>query len=74
MKRCCPDFGSPCRHVNQKALDEFSTIQDKRAELVKRQQDMVRGDEKIRELIAYLDQRKNEAIQTTFKVGAQPGT
>ena len=71
-KHCCQDIGFPCRHVNQKALDEFSSIQDKRAELVKRQQDMVRGDEKIRELIAYLDQRKNEAIQTTFKVSAQP--
>ena len=58
----------PCRNVNQKALDQFTSFQDQRAELATRQEDNLKGDAKIRELMAHLDQKKDEAIQKTFKV------
>ena len=54
--------------MNQKALDQFASFQDQRAELAGRQEENVRGEAKIRELMANLDQKKDEAIQKTFKV------
>ena len=60
----------PCRHVNQKALDQFTAFQDQRTDLARRQRENAQGEDKIRELIANLDQRKNDAIQTTFKARA----
>ena len=60
----------PCRHVNQKALDQFTAFQDQRTDLARRQRENAQGEDKIRELIANLDQRKNDAIQTTFKACA----
>ena len=57
------------RRVNQKALDQFAAMQDERAELSGRHEENAVGESKIRELMANLDQRKDEAIQKTFKVG-----
>ena len=55
------------RHVNRKALDQFATFTDQRAELQRRQGDNERGEAKIRQLIDTLDLRKDEAIERTFK-------
>ncbi|KAJ7531678.1 hypothetical protein O6H91_14G053900 [Diphasiastrum complanatum] len=54
-------------HVNKKALDQYVTFTDQREDLYKRQAELDSGDEKIRELISVLDQRKDEAIERTFK-------
>ncbi|CAA7403122.1 unnamed protein product [Spirodela intermedia] len=54
-------------HVNKKALDQYINFTEQREELQKRQAELDAGDEKIRELITVLDQRKDESIERTFK-------
>lgn len=54
-------------HVNKKALDQYVNFTEQREELHKRQAELDSGDEKIKELIAVLDNRKDEAIERTFK-------
>ncbi|GAB2285662.1 Structural maintenance of chromosomes protein 3, partial [Dionaea muscipula] len=54
-------------HVNKKALDQYANFTDQRKELKQRQAELDAGDEKIRELISVLDQRKDESIERTFK-------
>ncbi|KAJ8921587.1 hypothetical protein NQ315_010492 [Exocentrus adspersus] len=54
-------------HVNKKALDQFMSFSDQKEKLQKRKEELDRGDEKIKELIQMLEQRKMEAIQFTFK-------
>ncbi|OVA00519.1 RecF/RecN/SMC [Macleaya cordata] len=54
-------------HVNKKALDQYANFTQQREELQKRQAELDAGDEKIRELISVLDQRKEESIERTFK-------
>ncbi|XP_057441576.1 structural maintenance of chromosomes protein 3-like [Lotus japonicus] len=54
-------------HVNKKALDQYINFTEQREELQQRQAELDAGDEKIRELISVLDQRKDESIERTFK-------
>eukprot|EP00850_Spirogloea_muscicola_P012247 SM000078S22106 [mRNA] locus=s78:418815:427691:- [translate_table: standard] len=54
-------------HVNKKALDQYMNFTDQREELRLRQAELDDGDDKIKELILVLDQRKDEAIERTFK-------
>ncbi|KAF6265896.1 RecF/RecN/SMC [Scenedesmus sp. NREL 46B-D3] len=68
-------------HVNKKALDQFANFTEQRQELTRRVDEVQQSGEageleqtparheqtKIRELIAALDMRKNEAIERTFK-------
>nr|XP_043631457.1 structural maintenance of chromosomes protein 3 [Erigeron canadensis] len=54
-------------HVNKKALDQYANFTDQREELQNRQQELNAGDEKIKELVSVLDQRKDESIERTFK-------
>lgn len=56
--------------MNRKALDQYATFIDQRAELKRRQEENAKGEAKIKELIDNLDLRKDEAIERTFKVGA----
>lgn len=37
-------------HVNKKALDQFMSFSDQKERLVKRKEELDRGDEKIKEL------------------------
>jgi len=43
------------------------SFSDQKERLVKRKEELDRGDEKIKELMSVLEQRKCEAIQFTFK-------
>ncbi|XP_048504676.1 structural maintenance of chromosomes protein 3 isoform X2 [Beta vulgaris subsp. vulgaris] len=54
-------------HVNKKALDQYVNFTEQREELQNRQAELDAGDEKIKELIEVLDQRKDESIERTFK-------
>ncbi|KAK9806507.1 hypothetical protein WJX73_005362 [Symbiochloris irregularis] len=54
-------------HVNKKALDQFQSFTDQRADLERRLKENDRGEEKIKELIGTLDLRKDEAIERTFR-------
>lgn len=54
-------------HVNKKALDQFMSFSEQKEKLVKRKEELDRADDKIKELMNVLEQRKCEAIQFTFK-------
>ncbi|THU45180.1 hypothetical protein C4D60_Mb02t15150 [Musa balbisiana] len=54
-------------HVNKKALDQYINFTEQREQLQIRRAELDAGDQKIRELIAVLDQRKDESIERTFK-------
>jgi len=43
------------------------SFSDQKERLVKRKEELDRGDEKIKELMSVLEQRKSEVIQFTFK-------
>lgn len=60
----------PCSAVNKKALDQYTDFTERREELVARHAENKRGERRIRDLIATLDLRKDEAVERTFKVGA----
>ncbi|KAI4308346.1 hypothetical protein L6164_031429 [Bauhinia variegata] len=63
----CNDQLQLFSHVNKKALDQYINFTEQREELQKRQAELDAGDEKIKELITVLDQRKDESIERTFK-------
>uniref|UniRef100_A0A0E0G0Q6 SMC hinge domain-containing protein n=1 Tax=Oryza nivara TaxID=4536 RepID=A0A0E0G0Q6_ORYNI len=54
-------------HVNKKALDQYVNFTEQREQLQRRRAELDAGDQKIRELISVLDQRKDESIERTFK-------
>ncbi|KAG8058053.1 hypothetical protein GUJ93_ZPchr0002g26826 [Zizania palustris] len=54
-------------HVNKKALDQYVNFTEQREQLQRRRGELDAGDQKIRELISVLDQRKDESIERTFK-------
>ena len=55
------------KHVNRKAIDQFMLFNDKRAELLKKKEELDKGKKAIEELISSLDLKKDEAILRTFK-------
>ena len=67
-------MGVEGRHVNKKALDQFQSFTDQRADLVRRLKENDRSEEKIKELIGTLDLRKDEAIERTFRVRLHAGS
>lgn len=54
-------------HVNKKALDQFINFSEQKEKLVSRKQELDRGYGKIEQLMNVLEQRKCDAIQSTFK-------
>lgn len=54
-------------HVNKKAFEQYSNFTKQRGDLEKRQAELDKSEESIAELIDVLDQRKDEAIERTFK-------
>ncbi|TIB79692.1 hypothetical protein E3Q22_02348 [Wallemia mellicola] len=54
-------------HVNKKAVEQFTTFTEQRDELIQRRDEQDQGADSIQELILHLDQRKDEAIERTFK-------
>ncbi|KAF8049850.1 hypothetical protein N665_2109s0001 [Sinapis alba] len=67
MLHRCSEQLQQFSHVNKKALDQYVNFTEQREELQKRQAELDAGDEKIKELITVLDQRKDESIERTFK-------
>jgi structural maintenance of chromosome 3 (chondroitin sulfate proteoglycan 6) len=58
-------------HVNKKALDQFANFSDQRDKLIERQAELDEAEASIRELIAHLDHKKDEAIERTFKLASR---
>ncbi|TVU26561.1 hypothetical protein EJB05_29114 [Eragrostis curvula] len=54
-------------HVKRKALDLYVNFSEQREELKRRRLELDAGDQKIKELVSLLDQRKDESIEQTFK-------
>jgi structural maintenance of chromosome 3 (chondroitin sulfate proteoglycan 6) len=54
-------------HINKKAFDQYNNFTRQRDDLLKRREELDASAESIQELIQTLDQRKDEAIERTFK-------
>lgn len=54
-------------HVNKKAVEQYNNFTKQRDQLIQRQTELQNSAESIQELIGVLDQRKDEAIERTFK-------
>jgi structural maintenance of chromosome 3 (chondroitin sulfate proteoglycan 6) len=54
-------------HVNKKAFEQYIQFEKQREALETRRQELDSSDASIRELIEVLDQRKDEAIERTFR-------
>src|SRR5882757_484265 len=54
-------------HVNKKAFEQYSNFTKQRDQLLNRREDLDKSATSIEELVEVLDQRKDEAIERTFK-------
>ncbi|KAK2465769.1 hypothetical protein APHAL10511_002313 [Amanita phalloides] len=54
-------------HVNKKAFEQYTNFTKQRDQLLTRREDLDTSAESIEELVQVLDQRKDEAIERTFK-------
>lgn len=54
-------------HVNKKAFEQYNNFTKQRDDLMKRRGELEASAESIQELVETLDQRKDEAIERTFK-------
>jgi structural maintenance of chromosome 3 (chondroitin sulfate proteoglycan 6) len=54
-------------HVNKKAFEQYSNFTKQRDQLIQRRTDLETSATSIEELVDVLDQRKDEAIERTFK-------
>ncbi|KAI1410652.1 RecF/RecN/SMC protein [Hypoxylon sp. FL1857] len=55
------------KHVNKKAFEQYNSFTSQQEHLLKRRKDLDQSQASIEELVAFLDQRKDEAIERTFK-------
>ncbi|KAF9066420.1 structural maintenance of chromosome protein 3 [Rhodocollybia butyracea] len=54
-------------HVNKKAFEQYNNFTKQRDQLLERREDLDNSAKSIEELVEVLDQRKDEAIERTFK-------
>ena len=54
-------------HVNKKALDQYQQFTEQREGLEVRRGELDKAHAKIKELMSFLDQKKDESIERTFK-------
>lgn len=54
-------------HVNKKAVEQYTNFTKQRDQLRDRRKELDTSAESIQELVDVLDQRKDEAIERTFK-------
>lgn len=54
-------------HVNKKAFEQYNNFTKQRDQLLQRRGDLEKSAQSIEELVEVLDQRKDEAIERTFK-------
>ncbi|KAI1644781.1 RecF/RecN/SMC protein [Daldinia loculata] len=55
------------KHVNKKAFEQYNSFTNQQDQLLKRRKELDQSQASIEELVAHLDQRKDEAIERTFK-------
>ncbi len=54
-------------HVNKKAFEQYTNFTKQRDQLINRREELDKSAQSIEELVEVLDQRKDEAIERTFK-------
>ncbi|KAK7035420.1 Structural maintenance of chromosomes protein 3 [Paramarasmius palmivorus] len=54
-------------HINKKAFEQYNSFTKQRDNLLERREDLDKSAKAIEELVEVLDQRKDEAIERTFK-------
>lgn len=54
-------------HVNKKAFEQYNNFTKQRDQLIQRREELDKSAKSIEELVEVLDQRKDEAIERTFK-------
>lgn len=54
-------------HVNKKAFEQYTNFTKQRDQLLERREELDKSATSIKELVEVLDQRKDEAIERTFK-------
>lgn len=54
-------------HVNKKAFEQYSNFTKQRDQLLNRREELDKSAASIEDLVQVLDQRKDEAIERTFK-------
>jgi structural maintenance of chromosome 3 (chondroitin sulfate proteoglycan 6) len=54
-------------HVNKKAFEQYTNFTKQRDQLLERREELDMSAQSIEELVQVLDQRKDEAIERTFK-------
>ena len=54
-------------HVNKKAFEQYNNFTKQRDQLIDRREELDKSAQSIEELVEVLDQRKDEAIERTFK-------
>lgn len=54
-------------HVNKKAFEQYNNFTKQRDQLLERREDLDKSAASIEDLVQVLDQRKDEAIERTFK-------
>ncbi|RWA08149.1 hypothetical protein EKO27_g6960 [Xylaria grammica] len=55
------------KHVNKKALEQYNSFTVQQEHLMRRREELDQSQLSIEELVQHLDQRKDEAIERTFK-------
>ncbi|KAI1504181.1 condensin complex component SMC3 [Biscogniauxia marginata] len=55
------------KHVNKKAFEQYNSFTNQQDHLLKRRKELDQSQQSIEDLVAHLDQRKDEAIERTFK-------
>ncbi|KAG7131654.1 Chromosome segregation protein sudA like [Verticillium longisporum] len=55
------------QHVNKKAFEQYNSFTSQQDQLLKRRTELDASQRSIKELIEHLDERKDEAIERTFK-------
>lgn len=55
------------KHVNKKAFEQYNSFTNQRNDLTKRRKELDDSQKSIQDLVEVLDQRKDEAIERTFK-------
>lgn len=55
------------KHVNKKAFEQYNSFTTQQEQLLKRREELDASQASIEELIAHLDERKDEAVERTFK-------
>ncbi|KAL0244666.1 hypothetical protein GEMRC1_008748 [Eukaryota sp. GEM-RC1] len=54
-------------HVNKKALEQFVTFSEQRDSMIRKREELIKGEESITDLIDHLDRQKSSSIEKTFE-------